>query len=68
MLQVVVPLTHRERRALIESPIDIQHYGGRSFAGHCPIRDRDTAYSRYLRAWRKTQGASDQTADNGYLP
>jgi hypothetical protein len=52
------------------APIIINHYGGKSFAGHCPISEHDTAHARYLRAWRRSQQALGMgaTTDDGYLP
>jgi len=67
--QVIIPMTPLERRGLIEAPIVIRSYGGKSFAGHCAMLDKDSSHTHYLRAWRRTQaaGQGDGTHENGYL-
>jgi hypothetical protein len=64
-----VGLSPEQRRELVEAPISIGHYGGRSFAGYCPIDEHDSAHARYLRAWRRSQQASSGAeSENGYMP
>lgn len=59
-----------KRHEYLMAPIVIRTYGGRSFAGHCAMQEEDAAYTRYMRAWRRAQGAAGQTSThaNGYLP
>lgn len=58
------------RHRAIMAPIIINTYGGRSFSGFCPIHDHDTSHARYLRAWNRSQQAtnSEYMHSNGYLP
>ena len=55
-------MTPEARRTLITRPIHIHYYGGHSFAGYCLTAHRDTAYARYLRAWRRQQQAQGDNA------
>lgn len=67
--RVVIPLSHMERRELIEAPISINHYGGKSFCGHCPMLDKDTAHARYLKAFNMQRYSLDVARQEpGYLP
>ena len=67
--RVVIPLSPIERQELLTTPISICHYGGKSFAGFCPIKHQDTGHARYLRAWRRSQQASAGAEhENGYMP
>ena len=58
-------LTHAQRRAIIEVPINIGHYGGRSFAGAYKLHERDGSYIRYLGVSRHARYQEDS---DGYLP
>jgi hypothetical protein len=56
------------RHEFLLAPIVIRHYGGKSFGGVCVLADKDTAHERFLRAWRRAQGAgAGAEHNNGYL-